>query len=161
MENNDRDRFVQIMLGMADNFRDTITREGMQMRFDMLKEFSIEQIAFAARKIMRSRRFTKMPPVAEFFEALEGKSEGKALEAWGEVMECLKMGKEPNNPVAIEAVRRIGGWSWLAKQGYDELHWLEKRFIEHYESYEQKQQTPLPEPKEEVRQLSSVAARGM
>ena len=36
MTKNDKTRFVQIMLGMADNFRDSITKEGMSMRFDLL-----------------------------------------------------------------------------------------------------------------------------
>lgn len=159
MDLRDKARFTQIMLGMADNFRDTITKEGMQMRFDMLKEFSIEQVEEASRQIMRARKFTKMPPVAEFFDALEGSNGRKALEAWGEVVECLKMGEEPSDPVAVEAVRRIGGWAWLTRQSYDELHWLEKRFVEHYESYEQKEQQALPKPKADVLQLAGAAVR--
>lgn len=160
MDQKDKSRFTQIMLGMADNFRDTITKEGMQMRFDMLREFSMEEIEFAARKIMQNRKYTKMPPVAEFFDAIKGKAGTRALEAWGSVVECLKRGNEPDDPIAVEAIRRIGGWSWLMRQSYDELHWLEKRFVEHYDSYEQKKQTALPEPEAEVKQLAG-AVRGL
>jgi len=140
MNKKDRPRFTQLMLGMADNFRDTITKRGLDMRFDMLKEFSMDQVEFASRKILRTRKFTKMPPIAEFIEALEGNAKTKGLEAWAVVMETLAMGFSPPEDLKItEVVNHIGGWSWLIARSYDELHWIEKRFIDHYESLEGKQ----------------------
>ncbi|MBW2596735.1 MAG: hypothetical protein JRC93_12355 [Deltaproteobacteria bacterium] len=139
MNKRDLPRFTQIMLGMADNFRDTITKEGMTMRFDMLSGYSLEQVETASRKILKYRKYSKMPPIAEFVEALDGDSKMQGLEAWGVVMGCLGGGGDGLSDEKVnEVVRRLGGWSYLKTQTYDELHWLEKRFIEHYESMDEK-----------------------
>jgi len=98
MNASDKIRFAQIMAGMADNFRDSVTKEGMAMRFEMLSDYSIHQIETAAKKILQTRKYTKMPPVAEFIEAINGKSipvEMIAEEQWGEV---------------IRQMREVGSW---------------------------------------------------
>lgn len=134
MQIKDEPRFTQIMLGMADNFRDEISEEGMAMRFDMLKEYSMEEVEAAATKILRSRKFKGMPPVAEFIEALHGSGKMQAIDAWGVVMKQLQGGPEPVDPKIRDVIRRIGGWDCLTRRTYDELQWDEKRFLEHYES---------------------------
>lgn len=139
MKNVDKPRFAQIMLGMVDNFRDTITKEGMNMRFDMLKEYPIAHIEAASRNILRHRRYTKMPPIAEFIEALEGSTKTKAMAAWGVVMKALREGADPpEDPKIRETIKRIGEWEWLMLQTFDELHWIEKRFVEHYNGMDEK-----------------------
>jgi hypothetical protein len=44
----------------------------MKLRFELLKQYTIEQVEQAGLQIMKSRKFTKMPPVAEFIDAIEG-----------------------------------------------------------------------------------------
>jgi len=135
MIQKDKPRFSQIMLGMADNFRDTVTKEGLNMRFDMLSGFSLEEVESAAKKILRHRKYTKMPPIAEFIEAMEGSKTGKALNAWGLIVKSLEQGQGPPTDAKMqEAIKRVGGWDWISRQTYEELHWLEKRFVEHYEA---------------------------
>jgi len=134
METKDKPRFMQIMLGMADNFGDEISKEGLAMRFDMLSEYSIEDIEAAAKKILRNRKFKSMPPVAEFHEAIHGSDKTKALEAWGAIMKGLEIDEMPTDPKSQEIIRRIGGWIWLGLQTYDELKWVEKRFVEHWDA---------------------------
>jgi len=126
------------MLGMADNFRDEISKAGMAMRFNMLSEFALEDVEAAVKKILRYRKFAKMPPVADFIEALEGDKKTEALNAWGDVITALKQGKEVEHPKTREAVRRIGGWTCLTRRSYDELQWDEKRFVEHYEACDER-----------------------
>ena len=146
MNSKDKPRFTQIMLGMADNFRDEISEEGMAMRFDMLFEYSMEEVEAAAKKILRSRKFKGMPPIAEFHEALHGSDRTQAIDAWGAVMKQLQGGMEPLDPKIKETIRRIGGWDCLTRRTYDELQWDEKRFVEHYESVDEKH-LPLIEDK--------------
>ncbi|MBW2610687.1 MAG: hypothetical protein JRC68_10150 [Deltaproteobacteria bacterium] len=138
MNFKDEPRFTQIILGMADNSRDEISEEGIAMRFDMLKDFSIEDIEKAAKKILMSRKFKGMPPIAEFYDALHGCDKMQAIDAWGTVMKHLQSGAEPLDPKISEGIRRIGGWDCLTRRTYDELQWDEKRFIEHYESLDEK-----------------------
>jgi hypothetical protein len=39
----------------------------------------------------------------------------------------------PDDARIQETLRRLGGWAWMQDKSYDDLHWLEKRFIEHFE----------------------------
>jgi hypothetical protein len=89
MEIKDGKRFELLMQGMADNFRDTISEAGIKMRWELLKVYTIEKVEKAGLKIMRERKYTKMPPVAEFIEAIEGGNiplEMVAEEQWTNVM---------------------------------------------------------------------------
>ena len=138
MKESDDIRFAEIIMGVADNFRDTVTGDGIDMRFEALKEFSVEQIYAASLKIMKVRKFTKMPPVAEFFTAIEGDTKAMALEAWGSVMQYLGngcYGADPTNDKTQEVVRRLGGWDFLSMQTFEKLHWVEKKFMENFESF--------------------------
>jgi hypothetical protein len=88
----DGDRFRKLMEGMADNFRDTISKEGMRMRWEMLKGYSIDQVEDAGKKILATRKYTKMPPIAEFLDAINGGQvpiELKAEQQWTNVMLSL------------------------------------------------------------------------
>ncbi len=89
MNKQDANRFQTIMQGMADNFRDTITTEGMRLRWELLKGYTIGQIEKACLQIMCTRKYTKMPPVAEFIEAIEGQApslEARAEQQWSEIV---------------------------------------------------------------------------
>ncbi|BBO76144.1 hypothetical protein DSCW_35610 [Desulfosarcina widdelii] len=93
MDKTDAERFRNLMLGMADNFRDSLSKEGMRLRFEMLRPYSIEQVERAGIEIMCSRKYNKMPPVAEFIEAIEGAAlslETKANHQWNTLMEQVR-----------------------------------------------------------------------
>jgi hypothetical protein len=72
MNNNDKKQFMTIIYGLADNFRDTVTKEGLAFRFNALKEYPIEKIQEAAMQIVKTRKYTKFPTIAEFIHAIEG-----------------------------------------------------------------------------------------
>jgi len=148
MNTQDEPKFAQIMLGMADNFRDTITKEGMSMRFDILNEFSIDQVEAAARKIMATRKYTKMPPVAEFIEAING-NQANQVEDRAEiqatyVISCIGQ-KHPvfNDPVTAHLMLKRWNWStWAPAVLESELKWWAKEFKEAYRAFSGSE-TPL------------------
>ena len=142
MNKNDEKRFIQIMLGMADNFRDNITKEGMTMRFDMLKDYNIGQVESAAKQIMLTRKYTKMPPVAEFIEILQGgNKEDKALVIANEIIAHLKMRGSRVFPKLDDSTakhlmtKRWPYYEWAAAVIESELKWWTKEFCEAYKSY--------------------------
>ena len=148
MEKTDEKRFIQIMLGMADNFRDSITKEGMTMRFDMLKDYNINQVESAAKQIMLTRKYTKMPPVAEFIEILKGgNKEDKALVIANNIISHLKthgsrVFPKLDDPTAKHLMtKRWPYYEWAAAVIESELKWWTKAFCEAYKSY-----TALEEP---------------
>ena len=142
MKESDKSRFAQIMLGMADNFRDTVTKEGMALRFDVLKEFSIQQVEAAARKILLTRKYTKMPPVAEFIEAIQGQApavEDKALVMANEIVSHLKRFGSGVSPTLDHdpTAKRLMATRWPYRQWASsvldsELKWWIKEFCAAY-----------------------------
>ena len=54
----DKKRFAVIMATMAENFNDEISKPGLKMRFNMLKDFTIEQVALAAKRITGSTKLS-------------------------------------------------------------------------------------------------------
>jgi len=141
MHKQDETRFAHIMLGMADNFRDSITKEGMLMRFEMLKEFSIDQVEHAAKKIMLTRKYTKMPPIAEFIEAIQGNHEHQ-IEDRAEVeatyvISCIGQDYPVfNDPVTAHLMSRRWKWStWAPAVLESELKWWAKEFKEAYRAF--------------------------
>lgn len=142
MNKNDEKRFIQIMLGMADNFRDNITKEGMTMRFDMLKDYTIEQVESAAKQIMLTRKYTKMPPVAEFIEILQGgNKEDKALVIANNIISHLKTHGSRVFPKLEDSIakhlmtKRWPYYEWSSMVLESELKWWTKEFCEAYKSY--------------------------
>ena len=142
MEKTDEKRFIQIMLGMADNFRDNITKEGMVMRFDMLKDYKINQVESAAKQIMLTRKYTKMPPVAEFIELLQGgNKEDKALVIANNIISHLKIHgsrvfpKLDDKTAKHLMTKRWPYYEWASMVIESELKWWTKEFCEAYRAY--------------------------
>jgi len=145
MNNTDRKRFAEIMTGMADNFRDTVTPEGLQMRFDMLADFAIGQVEQAAKQIMLTRKYTKMPTIADFVEAIknEPKVEDKALVIASEIVSNVKehgAGVFPylaDDKVAMHLMTRRWPYrEWAAQVLESELKWWIKEFCEAYRAFD-------------------------
>lgn len=144
MTENDEKKFVQIMLGMADNFRDSVTKEGMAMRFDMLKEYTIQQIESAAKQIIYTRKYTKMPTIADFIDALNintPKPEDKALIFANEIIAHSRTQGSNIFPPGLDKVakhlmtRRWPYAEWSSTVLTSGLTWWVKEFREAYKVY--------------------------
>jgi hypothetical protein len=144
MDQSDKIRFAKIMAGMADNFRDTITKDGMRMRFEMLSTFTIEEVEAAAKHIMATRKYTKMPPIAEFLEAMNGRApaiEDQALTQANYIVAHLKefgAGKFPpdlDKTAKHLMTKRWPYYNWGAMVIESELKWWVKEFCEAYRAH--------------------------
>jgi hypothetical protein len=145
MDENDRKRFGFIMAGMADNFRDSISREGMRMRFEMLKEFTIEEVERAAKAIMARRKYTKMPPIAEFLEEMKPKEpqiEDRAQVMATKILDHLRTKGSrikpdlSEDPIAdVLMTKRWPYLIWAQNLLESEIKWWVKEFCEAYRSH--------------------------
>ena len=137
------------MAGMADNFRDSISTEGLQMRFEMLKDFTIEQVEVAAKHIMATRKFTKMPPIAEFLEALgytPPSIEDQAVAAADEIIAHLnEYGSSVtpdlgDDPIAERLMTKRWPYTRWAKTILEgDIKWWRKDFIQAYRAADSKE----------------------
>ena len=169
MNNNDKIVFAKIMMGMADNFRDKISKEGMSMRFEMLKKYTIDEITGAAKNIMARRKYTKLPPIAEFIEELEGDNSAEKratmlanriiahLNTRGAAMFPAFLQEDPTAYELMTTKWSYGNWGREHKTSDD--HWWIKDFIEAYVSYVSTGHTLLPAP-ENLKKITQKIGRG-
>jgi hypothetical protein len=143
MQKSDLKEFVKIMYGLADNFGAELSEPGLHMRFEALKGYSLEDVRNAALSIIRTRKYSKMPTVAELLEHLEGgQVEDRARVEASKVLEAMRLygayqSVVFDDPVTIAVVdQAFGGWVKLNQElkSHDEK-WFIKDFCNAYSSY--------------------------
>lgn len=73
MQEQDKNRFAQTMLALAEAFNSEISDQGLHLRFEAMREHSIEAVEKACIAVMRTRKYTtSMPTVAEVLEHIQG-----------------------------------------------------------------------------------------
>lgn len=145
MTDNDKNAFAQIMYGLADNFSASITQEGMRFRYECLSGYDIDQIRRAATHIVKTRKFTKMPTIADFIEAIEGNQEDKAEEQAMKVLEEMRrVGSWSSPSFDDEKTKKIVaslGWGNICAMKESEVKFFVKDFIASYCSESRRQAT--------------------
>ena len=74
MENKDKERFATIMIVLAENFSSELSDKSLEMFFNLAKndDISINQWEESAHHLLRTRKYTKMPTYADFYETIKG-----------------------------------------------------------------------------------------
>jgi hypothetical protein len=127
---NNIKKFAENMTLLSDIHNKEISKTIADAYFEILKPYSDEQCLKTFKKLIATSKF--FPKPADFIEILE---EAKVLthcSAWAEVMKGLNNNKIPDNPKIQKIIAVLGGWDNLSLQSYDELVWVEKRFIEYF-----------------------------
>lgn len=145
MIQEDKKEFTRIMYGLTDNFSASVTPEGMRFRFESLRKYDIDQIRKAALYIVKTRKYTKMPTIAEFIEAIEGSPEDRGEEQAMAVIAAISQCGRYNHPVfedpkTAAIVTRIG-WSNLCDMHTDKQKFFVKDFIESYKGETRRTET--------------------
>jgi len=144
MTEKDKKRFVEIMYGLADNYSAEISKPGLKFRFDVLKKYPIEEIEKAAHKIVETWQYTKMPPIAEFVNKIEGDKpqiEDIAEYQAHEVITQIKQAgynKKPvfTDPITTKLIKRRFNFRSLCQTLLEsENKWFVKEFKEAYCAY--------------------------
>jgi hypothetical protein len=143
MTDDDKHAFSSIMVGLAENYSQTVTPDGMRLRFEALKMFGIDEVKQAAMSLLASRKFTSMPTVADFLEHIGGgNAEDKAEIEAGKVVEAVRsVGAYRSvvfdDPVTMAVISRaFGGWVKLCQNMTDrEEKFFRKEFKQAYGSY--------------------------
>lgn len=143
MNSEDKIRFAEIMAGVAENFNATLSKPGLSLRFEALREYSIQAVEKAAHAILRSRKYTSMPTVAEFLEYLGGSStEDLACIEGVKVLNAVKQVGPYRSVVFDDAVTQaviqhsFGGWEKInAELTMDNEKWFLKDFEKAYKAF--------------------------
>lgn len=144
---NDGEKFGEIMFGLAENYPGTnLTTNGLRMRFEALKEFSIDQVGQAATTLLKTHRFNTMPTVGDFISSIDEGSgnipvEDRAEIEAGKVLDHLhRYGKgvipEFEDPVTQYLMStRWRYCSWAAYVVESDLKWWSRDFVRVYRAH--------------------------
>ena len=97
----------------------------------MRTRWEISDFQCACRKLADDLEFMPNP---FHFEQLRKAARTLPGEAWAQVLECARKGlKLPDDQLIRRAVEILGGIRVIAMSETDKTHFLERRFVEHYE----------------------------
>lgn len=142
MNNQDKNRFAEIMLGLGDYYKEKIADSTMSIFWEDFKDVSIEDFAKAVsnhRKDPDQGMF--FPKVANLMRQINGNAkdkqnqqEAKAIEEWNKFKAHLKYNgfRAPyatENGAALATLAALGGISTLGGLDQSKLNWMEKEFV--------------------------------
>lgn len=144
MRAEDFDRFDALIQGVADCYGQTLTAQGIALRFKMLTPFEYAAVERAALAIMATRKFTTMPTPADFIDHLNGGNiEDQAEVESGKVLQAISahggyasvVFDDPTTQAVI--VQAYGGWVQMCAQcGVEESEkWFRTNFAKTWAAY--------------------------
>ena len=136
MQPGDRSEFARILVALsAIKPGKPLVEEAFELYFSALLDWPIEEFKAAANHLARSCQF--MPNPFDF-EQLRRTARPTAAEAWARAVEHAASSAYRDGPLGEEptdtCVRALGGYVAIARCDEDKLHFLERRFCEHYEA---------------------------
>ena len=144
MTQADFDPFSELIQGVAECYGQSLSAQGIALRFKLLEQFSFAEVQNAALSIMATRKYTSMPTPAEFLEHIGGgAAEDKAEVEAGKVLSAIGRHGAYASVVFDDAVTQAvivqayGGWVKLCQDcGVEESeHWFRKNFAKTWAAY--------------------------
>ena len=160
MNQNDEQRFFEIMSGLAEIYDKKLSEMALSIYFNALHNYPIDKIRKAANSIVMQKTFNKFPLPAEFVEYIDpsGNLEAQAMIAVEEVLDKNEiqggtMSVSFTDPLIHHTIIRMGGWVKVAAKireiAFDnpkEMPFWKKDFMKLY-CYFAKQSHLDPPPK--------------
>lgn len=152
MQPTDRQQFMKVLNGMAAIKKMVLISESLDLWWACMVAWSIDDFKAAAAHLLTKCEFM---PTPKDFEDLRKAGRPSAGEAWAKVLEHVRRGwyrytdggvghydreVPPNDPLIDSAVAAIGGYRAIAIHQESTLHFLERRFAEHYDSIQDSQE---------------------
>lgn len=137
MKQSDSKEFCSIMVGLTENFGGKLTENGLLLKFEALKCYSLMEIKEAAVVLVKEKKINRMPNVAEFIDVIEAKDEDLAeLEASNILKMVRSLGAYRcpihKDPVTRELFTSRFLWREVCALTSKELTWFIKEFKSAY-----------------------------
>lgn len=134
MQKADQPEFLKVLNGMAAMKRVHLTTDAIDLWWECMRSWDLGDFKLVATELMRTSKWMAEP---YDFEQFKRKFEMTAGEAWTLVLEHVRSSEYEKRSAIGDAridsvVRMLGGWRAIAMSESDKLHFLEKRFAEHY-----------------------------
>lgn len=150
---SDKPQFLKVLNGMAAMRKAQLLPEVLDLWWACMSAWTIEDFKAAAVHVLKSSEFM---PTPKDFEDLRKAGEPTAGEAWARVLESVRNGSyrwegcagrslhsgfaPPTDALTAASVRAIGGYEAIAMHEEATLHFLERRFCEHYAAIGEREQ---------------------
>lgn len=152
MQVTDGNKFRNVIRGMSRMYGSDPDKLVLDAYWIALSDWDFESFQQAAALLMRTNKF--MPKPSDFNE-LRNAGKPTAGEAWALVLDRVRKGAvrwqgggvslyshfaPPEGELITAAVEAIGGYKAIAMHDEATLHFLEKRFCDHYEAIQDKRE---------------------
>lgn len=131
----DRAVFLEVVVGLAELKGRTLSKPALDLYWRAMQDWPIDEFRSAAAHLVRSCAY--MPSPADF-EALRRAGRMTPGEAWTRAVQIAASGAyrrgETVGGVVDRAVQAIGGYSAIGMCDESKLHFLERRFAEHFDA---------------------------
>jgi hypothetical protein len=160
MIESDFEAFSAVVVGFAELKGKTLSTPAIKLYWGAMRHWSLEDFIVAAELLLQTAEFM---PIPKDFEDLRKAGRATAPEAWITARDAIRSaswsdiessGFTCGNPLIDRAVRAIGGYRAIGMCDSDKLHFLERRFAEHFETLE-----TVTDTREAVPQITSQAGR--
>lgn len=135
MQATDKPDFLKVMNGMAAMRKAPLIPEVLDLWWACMEDWKLEDFKAAAIQVLKTQTFM---PTPKDFEDLRKAGRETAGEAWAKAIGWAASGAyrdcQMGDPITDRAVRALGGYKAIAMCDEDKLHFLERRFAEHFES---------------------------
>jgi hypothetical protein len=134
----DFDRFAEVVAGFAELKGKQLSAPAIELYWRAMQHWTLEEFRQAASYLLRTCQFM---PTPKEFEELRKAGRPTPGEAWQRALgHCAsgewRTGAGCGDPSIDATVAMCGGWQAIALCGIDKLGFIERRFAEHYESAE-------------------------
>lgn len=144
----DRAAFLEAVIGLAELKGKQLSAPALELYWRAMQHWCIEDFKQAAQHLVRTCEFM---PTPKDFEDLRKAGRPTPGEAWAEVLTYVRRGyfhwqgggvsRNGQTPpalssTAVAAVEMLGGFEAIAMSEESKLHFLERRFCDHYRELE-------------------------
>lgn len=140
MQPSDKPQFLKVLNGLAAIKKTQLVPEALDLWWGCMADWTIEDFKAGAIEVLKRTDFM---PTPKDFEDLRSAGRMTAGEAWdyavGHAGSSAYRQGPMGNPMIDQCVRMLGGYSAIAMCDEDKLHYLERRFVEHFETLDDAQ----------------------
>lgn len=153
MNSEDKKAFQVLMVGAGETYGRQITRPLLDIYFEALKQYSIEEVSVSFSKhLVCPKHGTFFPKPADLvrnIKADEIPPEMMAEMAWMQIEDQMRRkgaygSLKLDDKQALAAVKSLGSWQDLCHTNTDKLQWVKKQFVENYMTFENTPVEMLP-----------------
>jgi hypothetical protein len=152
MQTSDKKRFLTVLTGVADYYKQELSPGVIALYWQGLKQFDIdavEKLFWDHTQNPDNGQF--MPKIADLTRGMQGRTQDQAALAWAKVDNAVRRVGNYQDVVFDDAlihrvVAEMGGWIWFGQQLEDEWPFIAKRFENMYRGYRVRAETPEYQP---------------